>query len=129
MTDSVSIKWVKTNYSNLKELPDTHFYLFARGNSLLYIGMSKDQDVIDEIKQTMRSFQIKTHGLSVYLGYISNSSFKKISKYIIRDTESMIIFKNKPKLNTQCVKNYTGRIPLRVISHNCRYLKKTVQIC
>jgi len=126
--DTVSITWVKSNYSKLKELPDTHFYLLSRGNSLDYIGMSKDQDIIDEIKQTIRAFGLDTRGLSIYLGYVSYKSFSKISNLIIRDTESMIIFKNQPSLNTQCKFKYTGRVPFRVISHDCPLLKKTVEI-
>jgi hypothetical protein len=109
-----TIKWHKTTLSALDTNDDYYFYAFSRGSNLLYIGNSIRQDVKDRIPQNIRRFNLDPRGLTIWLGEISDTSYQRITKQMILDTEALLINSNQPNLNTQCKANYNGRGNLTV---------------
>lgn len=118
--DKVTINWYQTNWSAMTLHKDTVFYAFTRGSNLLYIGIAYYQDVVDEVRSTLRRLNLSTTGMSIWLGYIDseNTTYGRITHEIIIDTECLMIHMNKPSQNTQCISNYTGRWNLRVVSRD-----------
>ena len=102
------IDWEQTNLNEMRDLEDTYLYALSRGKSLMYIGMTHSQDIIDEIKQTVRSFEIEPKGLSIWFGYPEKKK-GNLSKALIQDIEALLIFSHEPPYNTQHLKTYSGR--------------------
>jgi hypothetical protein len=122
-----SIRWIKTNYSEISSHEDYYFYGFSRGKTLLYIGNTIKQDVKDRIDQHIRiKFKNETHGLQIWLGVLSYSHIEKVSDKLIRDLESLIIFRNQPSFNHQCKKNYTGNGYIMIHNVGMPLLKKRI---
>ena len=128
MMKKVEIQWRKTTLNSLSQEEDTWFYALSRGNALLYIGISYHQDITKEIKQTLRAFDISTSGLSIWLGYIIETDYGRITHQIVRDIESLLIFTHQPTYNTQCMTNYTGRDNLKVKNRRCKLLRPCVKV-
>ena len=128
MLNEVILKWEKTNLNKLDDSEDTWFYMFTRGNNLLYIGIAYHQDVYREIKQSLRAFDISTLGLSVWLGYIVETDYGRITEQIVKDVECLLIYIHQPSYNTQCKSSYTGRNNLKVRNRGCPLLRRCVKI-
>lgn len=122
--DKVTIQWIQTNRTNIRNENDKDFYAFSRGDTLLYIGIAYNQNVADEVNQTLRRLNISTTGLSIWLGDIdrNNSTYGRITQSIVLDAECMMIYMNNPHYNIQCKQNYTGRSNFRVISSGLNLL-------
>ena len=125
---TVTLEWVQTSYSNLEEMEDCHFYALSRGSSVLYIGMTYQQYVQNEVKQTLREFDLSEIGLTIWLGYIQKMDFGRITKQIVQDVECLLIFAHQPTYNEQCKSSYTGRDVLRVKNRECPHLKPSVEV-
>ena len=124
--DTISIHWDKTNIKKLSEYEECCFYAFTSGRNLLYIGMTWHQEIRKEVKQTIRDFDISTQGLSIWLGYIHDSTILSIRKSLIQDIECLLIHMNNPPLNKQCKSAYTGRDNLKIHSKNFSFIHKTI---
>ncbi|MDJ1470169.1 hypothetical protein [Xanthocytophaga flava] len=123
--DKIKITWTQTCYSKINYKTDYYFYAFSRGNQLLYLGYSKKQHVKDEIKQNInRVLKKNTRGISIWLGEITDTSFGRLSKQIILDTEALLIYKNQPLYNKLLKKSYNGRENLKILSINMPYMFK-----
>ncbi len=107
---------------------NTWFYMFTRGNNILYIGIAYHQDVYREIKQELRMFDISGIGLFIWLGYIIETSYRRITENIVRDVECLLIYTNQPSCNKQCKMNYTGRDNLKVRTKGCKLLRRCVKV-
>lgn len=126
----VKLQWEKTNLTNLDKLnnnEDARFYVFSRGNILLYIGMTYKQDISAEVKQSLGRFGINTTGVTIWLGHVAEYSHKRTSLEIIRDVECLLIKAHKPPYNTQCNVSYTGRDSLKVTNRMCPLLKQCIK--
>ena len=117
--DNVTLEWEKVEDS-IKKLDDTEFYAFTQNNTLLYIGIAYFQDVADEIRKTIKAFNYNEDEIKIWLGYIVESDYERITEEIIRDVECLLICGNKPLDNTQCKDNYTGRDNLIIKNNGCR---------
>lgn len=53
--------------------------------------MTYYQDVADEIRQTIRSFEYNENKIKIWLGYIKKTDYERITKEIIMDIESLLI--------------------------------------
>jgi len=116
---TVRIFWERVYLSDLGEAEDTYFYAIFRGKNLLYIGMAYYQDIAREVKNTIRAFNMDTTGLYLCLGYITATSYGRITLQIIRDVECALINALQPPYNTQCRKSYTGRSGLVIYNTGC----------
>jgi hypothetical protein len=76
--------------------------------------------VADEILQTIRDFNYDKNEIKIWLGYINKSDYGRITEKIIKDAECLLICGNKPRDNTQCKDNYTGRDNLIIKNNGCR---------
>jgi len=123
----VNINWIRTNIDEILNYDDAYFYVFTRGSSLLYIGIAYHQDVDSEIKQTIRAFNLDSGKLLIWLGFIEDTDFRRITEEIVRDTECLLIYTNQPPLNTSCKESYAGRDNLMVLSDGCPYLIKCIK--
>ena len=128
MMEFVVLEWEKTSYKNLSNMEDCYFYTLSRGPTLLYIGIAYFQDVQSEVKNTIRDFDLNIHGLTIWLGYIEETSYKRITEQIIKDVECLLIFTHQPPYNTHCTSSYTGRNNLKVENQGCPYLKPCVKV-
>ena len=126
--NEVKLKWEKTNLNELGGSEDTWFYMFTRGNNVLYIGIAYHQDIYREIKQSLRAFDITSIGLSIWLGYIIETDYRRITEQIVKDVECLLIYTHQPSYNTQCMANYTGRNNLQVKNRGCPLLRRCVKI-
>lgn len=116
--NTITLDWVQTSMDDLEYQDDTCFYAFARGRNLLYIGMTYDQTIQDEVKATINRFDFNMQGISIWLGYIDYqaTTYQRITRGIIKDTECLLIRIHQPTYNTSCINNYTGRWNFRVVS-------------
>ena len=119
--NNVKLEWEKVDDINkIRKLYDTEFYAFTQNNTLLYIGIAYFQYVADEILQTIRDFNYDKNEIKIWLGYINKSDYGRITEKIIKDAECLLICGNKPRDNTQCKDNYTGRDNLIIKNNGCR---------
>ena len=127
--DTIKITWVQTNFKEVGDYYDTYYYAFSRGNNLLYIGISYQQNVRTEIAQTLRRFGISVNGLSIWLGYIDDkyTTYRRITNQIVLDAECLMIRTNQPTKNSQCKVNYTGRCNFKVKTSGCYLIRKCVK--
>ncbi|NPB03902.1 MAG: hypothetical protein GXO39_05765 [Thermotogae bacterium] len=116
---TVRIFWEKVHLSDLDEVEDTYFYAIFRDKNLLYIGMAYYQDIAREVKNTIRDFDMDTAGLYLCLGYITSTTYGRITLQIIRDVECALINALQPLYNTQCTSSYTGRSGLEIYNRGC----------
>jgi len=93
----------KTNRSSLDDMEDTWLYAFTRGDKLFYIVMSYDQTVQRDVKHTLRQFESDDKGLVIWLGYVDDSDYLRITNNIIRDVEALIRY-HEPSWNTSNIK-------------------------
>ena len=128
MQKEIILKWEKSNLNKLDYHDDTWFYMFTRGDNLVYIGIAYHQDIYREIKQSLRAFNIATQGLSIWLGYILKMDYGRITEKIIKDIECLLISTHQPSYNTQCMSNYTGRNTIKVKNSGCSLLKRCVKV-
>jgi hypothetical protein len=126
--NELKLRWEKTNLLELDDKEDTWFYMFTRGKNIIYIGISYHQDIRREIKQSLRAFSICTIGLSIWLGYIMETNYRRITEQIVKDVESLLIYTHQPSYNTHCKSNYTGRNNLKVKNSGCRLLRHCIKI-
>ena len=125
--NNVKLEWEKVDDINkIRKLYDTEFYAFTQNNTLLYIGIAYFQYVADEILQTIRDFNYDKNEIKIWLGYIVESDYERITEEIIRDVECLLICGNKPLDNTQCKDNYTGRDNLKIKNKLCRNIKDVI---
>lgn len=128
MIKGIKIQWKKTNLCGLPQYEDAWFYILSRGNALLYIGITYWQDVIKEVMQTLRAFDLNTSGLSIWLGCIIESDYGRITEQIIKDVEGLLVYTHQPIYNTQCKASFTGRGNLKVKNSGCRLLIPCVNV-
>ena len=122
--NNVTLEWEQVeDIDSIRKLDDTEFYAFTQDNTLLYIGIAYFQDVADEIRQTIRDFNYDENKIRIWLGYIDESDYERITEEIIRDVECLLICGNEPLHNTQCRDNYTGRDNLKIKNKRCRNIK------
>lgn len=124
----MKLKWGKTSYQGLAEMRDSYFYAFFRGSVLLYIGIAYNQNVKNEIKNTIQDFDISRQGLTLWLSYIEKTDFRRITEQIIKDVECLLIFTHKPSYNTHCKFSYAGRDNLKVKNRGCPFFKSCVKV-
>jgi hypothetical protein len=128
MLTSLSINWHSTLFAELKEFDDFYFYAISRNGQLLYIGESTDNHVRLRISEHIREkFKNDTKDLVVWFGIIRLNSHQKLSKQMVLEAESLLIFLNQPLLNVIHKKSYSGRDRLRVRSHGCPLLLPKVE--
>lgn len=118
----VNLNWIRTNIDGILNYEDAYFYVLTDSSSLLYIGIAYLQDVDSEIKQTIRAFDLDSGKLSIWLGFIEETDFGRITEEIVKDVECLLIYVNQPSLNKSCKESYTGRDNLMVLSDGCPYL-------
>ena len=119
--NNVKLEWEKVDDINkIRKLYDTEFYAFTQNNTLLYIGIAYFQYVADEILQTIRDFNYDKNEIKIWLGYIVESDYGRKTEQIVKDVECLLICGNKPRDNTQCKDNYTGRDNLIIKNNGCR---------
>lgn len=123
----VTVTWTKTSLSKIAAENDTKLYAFSRGKQLIYIGLAYHQDVKVEVKQTLKRLNINSTGLSIWLGDISSSTLQRISKQLVYSVECLLIYRNQPLENSQCIQNYKGRNDLTVTSKDCPRLKGQIK--
>ncbi len=125
----VSIQWKKIKLSEEDKIENFYdFYLFYRGNAIIYIGKSYKQNVLKEIKSKKYVADISWIGIGFYIGFLNkdkSDSFRR-SASLITDIESLLINKHQPTENTQCKSNYTGRPDLKIYNSGCKLLKKCI---
>lgn len=122
--DNVKLEWGKVDdIKNIRKHDDTEFYAFTQNNTLLYIGIAYFQNVADEIRKTIKAFNYDEKKIKIWLGYIDDSDYERITEKIIRDVECLLICGNEPKDNKQCRDNYAGRDNLRIKNNSCRNIK------
>lgn len=120
--DKVSIKWEKTSIANLRTIEDTYFYALLRGDNVLYIGIAYHQNVADEVNKTINrldELDKNTVGLYVCLGYITESTYGRITEQIVKDVECALIYHFQPPYNTHCTSSYKGRKNLTIYNKGC----------
>ncbi len=127
--NTVKINWQQINFSELGDFYDTYYYAFTRGNKLLYIGISYDQNVRTEIGQSIRRLRINTKGLTIWLGYLDSTAttYSRITRQIVIDVECLMIITNQPAYNNQCKENYRGRCNLKVRTSSCSLIRRCVR--
>ncbi len=128
MLDVFEIDWIETDLDDIYNYEDTEFYAFTEGSKLLYIGIAYHQDIINEIKNTLNAFRINEEEVKIWIGYIENTNYSKITKSIIVDVECLLIHLNQPTLNKQCKSSYTGRDNLIILSTGCALIKPCIKI-
>jgi uncharacterized protein YlbG (UPF0298 family) len=122
--NNVKLKWVKVkDIKKIRKYGDTEFYAFTQNNTLLYIGIAYFQDVADEIWKTIRAFNYDENEIKIWLGYIYESDYGRKTEQIVKDVECLLICGNKPRDNTQCKDNYTGRDNLIIKNIGCGKIK------
>lgn len=122
MLMKVNVNWIRTNIGGILNYKDTYFYAFTQSISLLYIGIAYRQDIDNEIKQTIRAFSLDARKLSIWLGFIEDKDFRRITEKIVKDIECLLIFSNQPLNNISCKKKYNGRDNLAVLNSGCNCL-------
>ncbi len=121
----VWITWEKMSLSDLTYAPDAYFYAFRRGRNVLYIGIAYYQNVSDEVRRTINRLGLTSYGLQICLGYITGTTYGRITKQLVRDIECALINAFQPPYNVQCTVSYTGRAGLIIHNHGC--IKGTVK--
>ncbi|MCL5992536.1 MAG: hypothetical protein M1419_10630 [Bacteroidetes bacterium] len=127
---TLAINWKRIPWRELNYVENSYFYMYITNKKPIYIGVSYKQHIVDEIYQTLESFNYRQVEISLYIGYIQygKSTIEKISKELVKDSECLLIYCNQPRDNIQCKENYTGRDNLKVICNGTSYLYK-VQNC
>ena len=127
--NTIKIKWIQTNFDELPHLEDTYLYAFSRGNTLLYVGMTYYQIVDTEIKQSMYRIGINPKGLSLWLGFFDfrKSTFQRISRKLVLDTENLLIVTHQSNYNVKSTINYKGRNNFRVRTSGSRFFRPCVK--
>lgn len=120
--------WERTLIEEINEMEDCHFYAFSQGNNLLYIGMTWDQTIQKEVKKTLYLYDAKKKELIIWLGYIVDIDYKRLTKNIVKDVEALLIRYHEPNWNVSNVKNYTGRDKLIVINDMFPLLEKYLRV-
>ncbi len=95
------------------------------GRNILYIGIANHQNVSDEVKKTINRFDENPHGLQICLGYITRTTYGRITNQIIMDVECALINALQPSHNTQCKSSYKGRTGLTIYNSGC--IQETVR--
>ncbi len=122
--NNVTLEWEQVeDIDSIRKLDDTEFYAFTQNNTLLYIGIAYFQDVADEIWKTIRAFNYDENEIKIWLGYIYESDYGRKTEQIVKDVECLLICGNKPRDNTQCKDNYTGRDNLIIKNIGCGKIK------
>lgn len=127
----VEIKWDKFSYQELFKIDwfyPYYLYLIVRGTNLIYIGLTYYTDFAYEINYNMKRCNINSLGLHFWLGEFKceKSDFERISKKLVKDVESLLIFYHKPSHNISNINTYYGRSNLKIKNMGCPYLEKNV---
>ncbi|MGA2298116.1 MAG: hypothetical protein ABSG15_11265 [FCB group bacterium] len=101
----VEIAWVQTSFDELQYEDEAPFFLFARGNSLIYIGLSFESSVRFEILSNIKRLELEKQGLMIFIGNIVKSN-QKITRQLVEDCKCLLIYCNQPDENKQCKQNY-----------------------
>jgi len=128
MLKHIHIRWIWVSYSNVSEMEDTYFYLFAHQRTLKYIGKAYYQEVKKEIDANLHAFGLSKQKTDIWLGYIVKSDYARITDEIVRDVEALLIIAHKPYHNTQNASNYFGRDNLAIRNTGFGLLKSVVTI-
>ncbi len=128
----VTVEWENVPYNELIDsCPCCDLYLMARGVNLEYIGKAYDQDVSDEIKNSLRRLDTDPKFLSFWTGsiFLYKSTFDRKSHDLVLDIESLLIFTHQPTKNIQSKKSYNGRPHLIVKNSGCtKWLRPTIRV-
>jgi hypothetical protein len=124
MNKKINLAWKKTTVKKMKDVKHGHFYAFSHGVRLQYIGMTYAQDVHDEIKNTIRAYGLSANGLTIWIGQIKQTDYKRVSKDLVMDIERFLIFTYQPSFNIQGKPNNNVRRNLVVKNTGCPLLSK-----
>ncbi|WP_299456839.1 hypothetical protein [uncultured Microscilla sp.] len=117
--ERIVINWLETNYDDMDYEEDAYFYaLLDEEDELVYIGSVYDQEIQDGIERNMRDFDLNTETTGIFIGYINDMTYERISKQIVADAKCLMIHLYQPEYNTQCKKSYTGRLGFEIISND-----------
>ena len=123
-----TLKWIKTNFSNVVNHDDCYFYAFSIGKNLLYIGNTMKQDVVNRVNQHLNiKFDGKSKGIQIWIAKLILPYNNRVSEKLIRDIECLLIFSNQPPKNVQCKMNYTGREFIKIHNKNFPFIKSNIQ--
>ena len=129
---TVVIQWTGTNLSTLsnQDQKDAFWYALSRAENLLYIGMTYDQIVANEVSGVISRLDIDPRGLIIWVGRVDRdeSTFERITRELVRDVECLLIYTHQPPYNTHCTNAYTGRDDLRVRNRRCSLLRRCVEV-
>ena len=123
----VTLAWQEVNINDNIIHEYAYFYAFTDKYDCVYIGMSYDQKIMDEITQRLDNLGLDSDEVSIWVGYIKDSDYEKISKELVRDIECLMIYYDKPEYNTLCKENYTGRDNLEISSEGCPFLETYIE--
>jgi len=133
-TTEIALRWTPL-YNNHKEAmniryANANFYAFSsRNRNLLYIGISRNQDLWCEMDYSAGRLHRRIHGYFINHNYAdywwwvgeimrNRSTIRRITNRLLFDVESLLIFSNQPLMNTQHIARYNGRRCLVVRSEN-----------
>ena len=128
MMNIVELTWERGRMEDLRYGDDAHFYAFSIGSRLEYVGIAYYQDVANEVSKTLLAFDLDSDELVVWLAFIKSTDYERITEQIVKDVECLLIFTNKPSLNTQCMSSYAGRYNLTVKSKGLPLIKACVKV-
>ena len=69
-----------------------------------------------------------SRGLTIWLGYIEDISYRRITEGIIKDVECLLIRTHKPPLNKACTEGYDRRDKLKIVNKNFPLLYENVEV-
>lgn len=115
--DKILINWLQTSYDDLDYEEDAYFYaLIDADDELVYIGNVYEQEIQDGIEGVVQDFDLDTKTLGIFIGYIEDMSYERISKQIVADAKNLMIYVYQPEYNTKGKKSYSGRAGFQIKS-------------
>lgn len=106
---------------------------------VLYVGIAYNQPVVRRIRQDHQSYERvvqyvtrhREHDLFVMVGDLMPGvhSVERVTRQFVEDVEGLLIYRNKPPLNTRGVNEYTGRDLVVMNAGDYAPLKETSACC
>ena len=83
---------------------------------LIYVGNVYEQEIQDGIEGVVQDFELNTKTLGIFIGYIEDMTYEKISEQIVADAKNLMIYVYQPEHNTKGKESYSGRAGLQIQS-------------
>jgi hypothetical protein len=125
----INIEWSLLNLDNPPMIDKSiHLYVFEKNGEVKYIGYSNELQLIKEVSEYLRLFNIRAEDMKIWGGTIRSKDANPIVRDLIESVICLMVNQMKPQYNVLCKSAYYGYANISINNNNFPAMPKNFSI-